>query len=334
MDYPQRLPEIEALVRETFALWDERRVGFSWRHYYLNHTLRVRALALTLGQREGANLDVIAYAATLHDLTKRYDGAYALDANGQRMLDANGYWINETLPPARQNRVTRLYDHLGLRGQVHHLSGATLAEHILTEEGFPTEFAAAVGQAIRAHVKPERASPEEIAALYTAPEARVLHDADLMDANLGLVAFYRNIQIYAGRAARSTEGISPHAYIRGVARWVGTKDIFLERILTKSGQEVAAARQARNRQVVAWLEEEDSLGEVAWEYGIRGVVAFLLKDHEDPSLARALEGLRQEWLPSREATLLRDGPIPHAAALIQRSRLFCDLLQAEVEGRL
>ena len=30
--------EVEQVVRETFALWDVTRVGFSWRKYYLDHT--------------------------------------------------------------------------------------------------------------------------------------------------------------------------------------------------------------------------------------------------------------------------------------------------------
>ena len=56
--------------RETFLLWDQVRIGWSWRHYYLNHTLRVRALALELRKHEGADPDVVAFAATLHDISK------------------------------------------------------------------------------------------------------------------------------------------------------------------------------------------------------------------------------------------------------------------------
>lgn len=333
MTYQERLPEIEALVQETFSLWNEQRVGFSWRHYYWNHTRRVRALAVALGRREGADLDVVAYAATLHDLTKRYDGAIALDADGKRQLDANGYWINETLPPARHNRVTRLYAELGLAGQVHHLSGATLTEHLLREAGFDTDFIAAVAHVIRAHVKPERAAAAEIEALYRPAAARALHDADLMDANLGLVAFYRNIQIYAGRAAQSPGGVDPRAYVESIGRWVGTKDAFLDRLMTAAGREVGRARQERNRQVVEWVAEEEAQGETAWQYGLRGVITYLLKGYQDPSLALALRGLGEEWLPARAAELEQNGQAPHARALLERSRRFHDLLAAEVAGQ-
>lgn len=334
MSVTDRLPAVEALLRDTFTLWDERRVGFSWRHYYLNHTLRVRALALALGRQEGADPDVVAFAATLHDVTKRYDGAMITDADGKRVLDADGYWRNETLPPARSNRVTRLYDEMGLAGTMHHLSGAALARRLLAEESLPEPFCDAVASAIRAHVRPASASAEEIEALYRAPEARVLHDADLADANLGLVAFYRNVQIHAGFAVQRTGRVDPVAYVEGIERWVNTKDAFLERFLTPSGRAVAAERQARNRQLAAWIAEERALGDAAWQYGILGVIAHLLEDHDDPSLTEALAGLTDEWLPARRAEIARDGHAPEAAALLRRAHRFRDLLDAEVAGRL
>jgi len=334
MHYGERLVKIEALAGETFLLWDEVRIGWSWRHYYLNHTLRVRALALALGEKEGVDPDVVAYAATLHDITKRYDGDVVMGPDGKRVVDKDGYWVTATLPPARENRVTRLYDALGLAGQPHHTSGAALAERILAEEGFPEGFRAAVAAAIGAHVAPLHATPEEMAALYRAPEARVLSDADLMDANLGLVAYYRNIQIHAGRMLQQSGGVDPHAYIDFVERWVNSKDTFVEQLRTPSGRRVAAERQARNRQLAAWIAEEREMGPVAWQYGVLAVTASLLTDHDDPSLARALRGLEREWLPARRAELAADGDTPHAAALLARAEEFRALLREEVEGRL
>lgn len=330
MKYRDHLPQIEALVRETFSLWDERRVGFSWRHYFLNHTLRVRALALALGERESADPDVTAFAATLHDITKRYDGAICLDADGKRLVDEDGCWRNETLPPARQNRVTRRYEALGLAGQVHHRSGAALAEWLLAEEGLPEAFRRAVADAILAHVRGSGPLSPAAEALYRAPEARVLYDADLMDANLGLVAFYRNIQIYAGRAMQQGR-VDPREYLAGIERWVGTKDAFLNNLLTPTGREVAAARQARNRQTAAWLAEEEEQGELAWRYGTRAVVAFLLQDYEDPSLSLRLAALENEWLPARQAEP-EAGSEP-AAALLARAAHCISLLRDETEGR-
>jgi len=334
MSIEARLSKLQSLVEETFLLWDQVRIGWSWRHYYLNHTLRVRALALELGKHEGADPDVVAFAATLHDITKRYDGNVIMGPDGKRLVDKNGYWMTETLQPTRENRVTRLYDALGLAGQPHHYSGAVLAEHLLTEEGFSPEFAASVAAVIRAHVAPQTASPEEREALYRAPEARVLSDADLIDANLGLVAFYRNIQIHAGRMLQQTGCVDPGAYIEVVERWVNSKDSFLESLLTPSGREVAAQRQARNRQLVEWIAEERALGPVAWEYGLLGVIAFLLEDSYDPCLTRALRLLEELWLPNRQARLSNDGSSPHARALLVRSDQFRNLLHEEVAGRL
>lgn len=44
------LARLSDLMRETFLLWDEPWVDFSWRHYYYEHTQRVRALALEIGR--------------------------------------------------------------------------------------------------------------------------------------------------------------------------------------------------------------------------------------------------------------------------------------------
>src|SRR5688572_19449034 len=67
------LAQVEALVRETFELWDVVRVGFSWRHYYLNHTYRIRNLSVQMAAAEGGDPDLLEMAAILHDITKRYD---------------------------------------------------------------------------------------------------------------------------------------------------------------------------------------------------------------------------------------------------------------------
>ena len=53
MNYAQVLNELETLVTETFGLWEHNRVGFQWRHYTWNHTMRVRAMSMELGRREG-----------------------------------------------------------------------------------------------------------------------------------------------------------------------------------------------------------------------------------------------------------------------------------------
>ncbi|MCJ7608261.1 HD domain-containing protein, partial [Candidatus Bathyarchaeota archaeon] len=91
------LTRLSELARETFLLWDQSWVDFSWRHYYYEHTQRVRALALEIGRHEAADLDKLQYAALLHDITKRYDGKILRDSQGRRITNEYGFWRNEFL---------------------------------------------------------------------------------------------------------------------------------------------------------------------------------------------------------------------------------------------
>ena len=116
LDHQRILADLESLVRETYQLWDEEWVGFSWRNYTFDHAQRVRALTRSLCARAGGDVLVADHAGLLHDVTKSYDGEIVV-RDGKRVLDANGFWQNEVLPPARRNHVTELYDELGLAGQ-------------------------------------------------------------------------------------------------------------------------------------------------------------------------------------------------------------------------
>jgi len=333
MNDSEHLRELEELVQETFTLWDERRVGFSWRHYYFNHTLRVRALCLTLGRREGADRTKLAFAATLHDLTKRYDGEILTDGQGQRVVDENGFWRNETLRPARRNVVTDLYDTHQLHGQMHHQSGAFLAEILLQQRGFPPDFCADVAAIIRAHVQPQTQTPEQLAALSPTIECEILHDADMIDANLGFVALYRHVQIVIHRLWEQTGETDLLAYLDHVPRWVHSKDIFLTRMRTQAGREVAAARQQRNVNLWAWLEGERPDAERSRRYGVLGVLDTFIRGHEDPNLTAHLAHLQEVWLPERERELARAGPEREAERkYFQRAKEFAAVLAKEVAG--
>ena len=74
-------------------------------------------------------------------------------------------------------------------------------------------------------MSPRKALLGERQALYRAPEARVLSDADLIDANLGLVAFYRNIQIHAGRMLQQTGSVNAVAYLDLAERWISSRTV-------------------------------------------------------------------------------------------------------------
>ena len=61
---------LEDLVRERLAGWPAQWERYHWPGYTYEHTLRVRSLALALGEREGANLRIIEMASLLHDICK------------------------------------------------------------------------------------------------------------------------------------------------------------------------------------------------------------------------------------------------------------------------
>lgn len=333
------LSELEALTDETFRLWDEVRVGFSWRNYYMSHTLRVRANAIAIGKEEGADRAALAYAATLHDITKRYDGPYKVDENGKRVVNRDGLWVNEPLMPARSNVVTELYDQMNLYFQVHHDSGAAIAERLLVDRGLSRSFAANVAHIIRGHLRPfntpwELGGPDDP---YGDPESCALFDADTIDANLGLVAFYRFVQIHGHRAIKSQGALDLNRYVDDVRQWVDRKEEFVRNRLTKTGREVAAARYEADRRVASWLEEERSSTErmaVAQEYGIMGLVRFFLEHHEDPNMNAELAAIKQSWLPERKMRVQGGEAPPGAEEALARVESFLGLIDREIRGEL
>ncbi len=329
------LAEVEALVRETFALWDVVRVGFSWRHYYLNHTYRIRNLSVQMAGAEGGDADLLEMAAILHDITKRYDGNILTGADGKRVLDEEGFWRNEMIMPDRSNWVTKLYDGLELQGMIHHVSGAVISDRVLGEYGFAAPYREAVAEVVRGHLKPDNLGEAEFNRRYRLVESRVLYDADTIDPNLGMTAFYRNIQIHAGGAHRRGETIDLDAYVRALPRWVAMKDEFIDKMITARGREIAAERQERNRQLSAALQAELDQFALNDAYGMLGCVHYLMSDAEDPSLHRHARGLRKEWLPEREQSLAdeRGHNRDAAAEALQRARGFIGQLEAEIAGQ-
>ncbi len=310
------LRELDALVRETHLLWDQEWVGFSWRNYTFEHMQRVRALARTIARGEEADLRVVEFAATLHDVTKSYDGEIVVGPDGKRVLDENGFWRNETLLPSRSNRVTVLYDRLGLAGTLHSVSGGRVADALLEEYGYPGAFRQRVDRAIREHLK---------AGDEASIEGRVLYDADTIDANIGLPAFYRNIQIslhredtqYARRGEQFTDWLRDHlpgyldSYLRErIPAWIeGKERDFIPKMTTRTGRQVAAQRIARLQAITAALIAELEALEEALDCGRLAVVRYFMEHRRNPELMQQLGVLEARWAgataPSPAAELLR-----------------------------
>jgi HD superfamily phosphodiesterase len=342
MDYQPILKELEDLTVETFGLWDHNRVGFQWRHYTLNHTLRVRGMCLELGRKEGADLTQLAFAATLHDITKKYDGKILTDAKGNRVLDEYGFWVNETLlpNPNKSNIVTKLYSENNQQGTVHSVSGAFIAKKLMERYGLPDEFNEAVSSIIRAHVSPPKLTPEQYNELYGKVESRILYDADTMDANVGYTAFYRNVHIHAYGAIQRG-GFDLSAYVDNLPRWIDTKYSFVDDLLTDSGRDIGAKRQERNKALYQMLAEEKQHFDLNLKYGLLGVIDYFVKGTEDvsgtedPNCKEQMDYLEQKWVPERKEWVQKEnGEIQKLAQQsINRVVDFCNLMEAECSGK-
>lgn len=307
IDHQALLARLADLLHDTYYCWDEDWVGFSWRDYTYDHVQRVRALALEMGKRAGAALP-LNYAALLHDITKSYDGEIVMK-DGKRVLDENGFWRNETLMPARQNLVSRIYDERGLRGTVHSISGAVVATALLEPHGFDKPFLAHVREIIETHLKvdPDRSSLE----------GKLLYDADTIDANVGLPAFYRNIQITAHRLDEDyaqagqcfAEYLSRNLktflvpYLRdSVPNWIdGKRNDFVSRMTTEWGREVILSRIKRFRRHLDHLHSELGSFEDAVENGRLAIVKRFFFHRDQPRLSLELDYLEKQWLPQAAA---------------------------------
>mgnify|MGYP005839169649 CR=1 FL=1 len=296
------ISDLEALVRETYLLWDPGWVTFNWRGYTYDHVQRVRGLSLTLCRREGGDLEVMELAALLHDITKPYDGEYVLDAQGQRLVDAHGYWRNELRRPPRSNQVTSLYDALGLAGQLHNESGAAIAEALLRQRSLPETLCSSVAETIRHHLRPPNDAPIESQCLY---------DADTIDANIGLPAFVRNIYIRLhyhdqrkALEAPSAQWLLRHApldYLRpyiaeNLLPWVlGKRRDFVPRLQTAAAQSIALERLERLEGIVARLSEEVQDWRRDGQRTCVDVVYHYMLHANDSSLAAETAYLAQTW---------------------------------------
>jgi len=337
MNYTQVLKELETLVNDTFALWEHNRVGFQWRHYTWNHTLRVRALSMELGRQEGGDVKLLEVAGTLHDITKRYDGVILTDDNGQRILDHNGFWLNETLTPAGQNIVTELYNKHNLQGKVHHESGAVITENILAMYDFEPAFVQAATAIVLAHLKPMNLTAEDFNLLYSNIENQVLYDADTMDPNVGYTAFFRNIHIHA-HFALQRGNFDLEGYVRGLPRWINSKQEFVDKLLTESSREVAQARQDRNQQLFGQMVGELEDMEIHRKYGLLGVIEYFVSKTADPHFLNQLNYLQTEWLPKRRQWLAEgeknESVRERAQAAVNRVNDFLTLLERESKGEI
>ncbi|MFQ5811311.1 MAG: HD domain-containing protein, partial [Armatimonadota bacterium] len=116
-------------------------------------------------------------------------------------------------------------------GDDHGAAGAREAEGILRAHDVGDELIGAVCSAIETHTG--KNTPEHPI------ENLLLGDADLIDANFGLVATWRFITIRAGHETPLPETIE------SMAEWLPRKDALMEKLLTETGMRIARERSAR-----------------------------------------------------------------------------------------
>lgn len=338
MNYAELLNELENLVSETFDLWDHNRVGFQWQNYTWNHTMRVRAMSIELGKREGGDVTKLEVAATLHDITKRYDGEILTDENGKRVLDKGGFWLNEPLKPSRENIVTEMYHEDNLYGKVHHESGAVISKKILSMYDFDQDFVDAVGSIVLAHLKPTNLTEEDYELLYRNIENQVLYDADTIDPNVGYTAFFRNVHIHSYIALQRDGKFDLEAYAQGLHRFVDTKQEFVGKLLTESARAVAEARQDRKRQLFTQITSELDDLPTNRKYGLLGVIEYFVSQTEDPHFLNQLEHLKGNWILERRKWIVDEETTQaardDAEAALNRVADFTTLLEREYRGEI
>lgn len=258
----QAVTAVEDLVSERLRAWPEGWEGYHWPGYTWEHTQRVRSLALTLADREGADPQVVELAALLHDIRK-----------------ADGHAHAET--------------------------GAREADQILRDLAAPA--------ALRKRVRSAIANHAGLHSVSTNAEDLCLADADLMDANLGLVGVWRYVTIRAGH------GVDLQETVRALGDWMTQKITILESLRTRSGRELGRCRAARMR---VFCEETVALARVAGRVAvIPGMLEMVRYIHEDCG-----RRLLTEELATWETIAGEIGADTEFAVA-------CRALRAEVEGR-
>jgi len=157
-----------------------------------------------------------------------------------------------------------LHDICKSAGRDHARVGAEEARRILSSHGVEEALLEPVCSAIAHHAGDN--TP-------TSPmENQCLGDADLIDANFGLVATWRFMTIRSG-----TDVPWPQT-IAAMREWLPKKDALLDRLLTRAGREIARQRSARMRVFCEELLRQTSVGPNYPGFGLLEMVDHIHSD--------------------------------------------------------
>ena len=206
---------------------------------------------------------------------------------------------------------------------------------ILRDYGFPEDFCDGVGSIIRTHLKPSESNLEKTREFNENLEGRILHEADTIDSNLGLVAFFRNIGIHTYSMMQRTGKADLKDYIEGIPRWLNMKEDFLPRMQTNTGRKRGEERQKRNWEIWSLIEKEKEDFELNEKYGILGIVKYFMSCCEDPNMQEQMAYVENEWLPERRSMLPSENSRREDAERSLNSAVdFHSLLAKEIRGEL
>ncbi|MGD9498062.1 MAG: HD domain-containing protein [Armatimonadota bacterium] len=162
-------------------------------------------------------------------------------------------------------------------GPEHAAAGAVTAQRLLTERGADAELTGRVIDAIASHAGGN--TPQHRV------ESLVLGDADLIDANFGLVGVWRFITIRAGHGAGVAETIA------AMGEWLPKKDALLELLHTGPGRAVARERTVRMHEFCADLA--GALADGRARGGLIALAEHINAHHARGSILDQLPALRR-----------------------------------------
>lgn len=203
----------------------------------------------------------------------------------------------EGADPVVVDLAALLHDIAKPQGAEHARLGAAEAAALLRSHGLDPHLVARVHDAIATH-SGDNTPTHPV-------ENRVLGDADLIDANFGLVATWRFITIRAGRGSTVFETVA------GFGDWLPRKDELMHLLRTEAGHAVACERSS---------VMHDFCEQVAAAYrngkhpALRQLVELIFDEHERASLMAQIARSR--------ALLAQDAPV---GSVLQR-------LEAEISG--
>jgi len=208
------------------------------------------------------------------------------------------------------------------------VSGAFVAKKILESHGFKADFCNSVSSIIVSHLKPDSFNKDSLDII----EKKILYEADTIDANIGLIAFYRNIQIHTHYMLAEKGKVDFQQYIKRLEPWIQRNVSIIEKMMTKTGIQIAMQRRKKMKDLTSRLKKElENNFFKSLEYGVFGIIKLFIDNNSEPNLNEEMHYLFNEWIPERKKMLKKERN-KNLEQIFQGAIDLCNLLSAEIEG--